>query len=154
MGVLLAAVVDRPLDLDAHLRLVQGAGTGAVASFVGRIRNHDPEALGEVTAIDYTHHPDAGAILARLASDVLVELDPDGHADVAVSHRVGRLGVGDLALVACVGTAHRALAFAVCEALVERVKRDLPIWKQQFEADGREVWSQLALPPTTPGDAG
>lgn len=150
MGVLLASVTSERLDLDAHLRLVQDDGTGAVACFAGRIRNHDPEAAGEVVGIDYTHHPDAEVILGVIAMSVLAGLDPGEEATVAVSHRVGRLAVGDLALVACVGSAHRHLAFRVCEELVERVKADLPIWKQQFEADGRAVWSRLDLPSGTP----
>lgn len=69
----------------------------------------------------------------------------DGDPRVAVAHRVGHLVVGDLALVACVSSPHRALAFDVCAELVEAVKRELPIWKQQFEADGRHVWSNLGL---------
>lgn len=139
------AVTDAPLDVARHHALVEHAAAGAVASFVGVIRDHDPEASGQVTGIDYSHHPDADAALARIAARLLAERDPDGQARVAVSHRVGRLDVGDVALVCCVATPHRAEAFALCEALVETVKAELPIWKHQFEADGRAVWSGLGL---------
>lgn len=147
MPVLHTAVTADVIDADALTALVDAPTVGAVACFRGQIRDHDPEAAGEVTGIDYTRHPDADAILARLVARVAAELDPDGAARVAAVHRVGRLGVGDLALVVCVGTPHRREAFALCEAVVERVKAELPIWKQQFEADGRAVWSSLGLDP-------
>lgn len=143
MPVLTALVTDAPLDLPALLAGVDDAGAGAVVAFVGRIRDHDPEAAGEVVSLDYTAHPDAPRIIGEIARRVVAE--HDGDPRVAVVHRVGHLVVGDLALVACVSSPHRALAFAVCAELVEAVKRDLPIWKQQFEADGRQVWSNLGL---------
>lgn len=145
MPVLHTAVSADVIDADALTALVDAPTVGAVACFRGQIRDHDPEAAGEVTGIDYTHHPDAAAILAALVARVAAEFDPAGVARLAAVHRVGRLDVGDLALVVCVGTPHRREAFALCEAVVERVKAELPIWKQQFEADGRAVWSSLGL---------
>ena len=96
-------------------------------------------------ALDYTYHPDAPAIIGQIAQRAASRLDPSGLTRVAVAHRVGHLEVGDLALVACVSSPHRQLAFALCEELVEDVKRELPIWKNQLEADGRRVWSNLGL---------
>ena len=95
--------------------------------------------------LDYTYHPDAPAIIGQIAQRAASRLDPSGETRVAVAHRVGHLEVGDLALVACVSSPHRQLAFALCEELVEDVKRELPIWKNQLEADGRRVWSNLGL---------
>ena len=143
MPVVSADVTESPLDLSALLTAVEGPTAGAVVSFIGRIRDHDPEASGEVAAIDYTHHPDAGRLLAEIVARVVAELDPAGAATVAASHRVGRLEVGDVALVCCVATPHRELAFALCPAIVEAIKAELPIWKQQFEADGSHRWSGL-----------
>ena len=60
-----------------------------------------------------------------------------------MTHRTGSLVVGDVAIVACVATAHRALAFDVCRALVERVKTEVPIWKRQQLADGAHTWVGL-----------
>ena len=152
MPVLRAAIGEGPLDAAALSALVDGPSAGVVVTFVGQIRDHDPEASGVVTGVSYTHHPDAAAILARLAEGLLAERDPRGEASLVVEHRVGRLAVGDLALVAAVATPHRAEAFALCSELVERVKAEVPIWKQQFTADGRHVWSGLA-DRSAPGDA-
>ena len=59
---------------------------------------------------------------------------------VAVSHRVGALTVGDVAIVAAVSTAHRQAAFAACARLVDEAKARLPIWKHQVFADGTDEW--------------
>lgn len=144
MPVVHAVVTTDVLDVAALQAAVATPTAGAVACFIGQIRDHDPEAEGVVTAIDYTHHPDAERIIGELAADVAARLDPAGEAHIAIAHRVGRLVVGDLALVAAVATPHRRESFAICEELVEEVKRRLPIWKQQTEASGRQVWSQLA----------
>lgn len=145
MPLIHAAVTVEPLDAAAHERWVVSPQAGAVASFHGVIRNHDPQAVGQVIGIDYSHHPDAEETLKLLVTRVLASEDPDGEARVAVSHRVGHLDVGDLALVCCVATAHRAEAFTLCAAIVEAVKAELPIWKHQTEASGRRVWSNLGV---------
>lgn len=145
MPVVFTSVTADVLDVAAHHGFVDDPRAGAVVCFVGRIRDHDPEAAGTVAAIEYTHHPDADRLLGEIVARVAAEFDPTGEALVAASHRVGRLEVGDVALVCCVATPHRGPAFALCPAIVEAVKAELPIWKQQFEASGRSVWSQLGL---------
>ena len=143
MPVQLAQLTDRPLDLDTHLRAVDDPRQGAVATFVGQVRDHDPEVRGEVVQLSYSAHPDAPAVLRDIAETVVAQHDPQNKTLVAISHRVGELAVGDLAIVAAVSSPHRALAFEVCAALVEEVKRSLPVWKQQHAADGDAVWSGL-----------
>lgn len=137
---MLPSVSAAPLDVAAHLAAVASPHAGAVASFVGVVRDHDPGADGPVVALEYSAHPDAAAVLGRLAAQVAAR---DGVLGLAVSHRVGRLAVGDVALVAAVSTAHRALAFDVCRELVERVKAELPVWKRQETADGSHTWVGL-----------
>ena len=67
-AVRLARVSADPLDLDAHLAAVDDDAAGAVTTFVGRVRDHDPDAGGAVVALEYTAHPDAESGLARLAA--------------------------------------------------------------------------------------
>jgi len=136
----LARVGAAPLDLAAHVAAVDRPGAGAVATFVGQVRDHDPRVVGEVVALEYSAHPDAERVLAEIAAR---HAERPGVLGVAVSHRTGRLAVGDLALVAAVSSAHRQLAFEVCEALVEQVKAELPAWKREVLADGRAVWVGL-----------
>lgn len=138
-GVRVAAISAEPLDLDAHLRAVDDPRMGAVTTFVGRVRDHDPDASTTVVALEYSAHPDAEAALARLAAGAAGSMG----ALVAVSHRVGTLAVGDAAVVIAVASAHRAEAFEVCRTLIETIKTDLPVWKKQVESDGTATWLGL-----------
>lgn len=136
----LARIVDTDLDVPAHLAAVADPRAGAVATFVGQVRDHDPDADGQVTALEYSAHPDAESVLRRICTELAADPEVLG---LAVSHRTGALVVGDLAIVVCVATAHRALAFDVCRELVERVKTEVPIWKRQQLADGTHTWVGL-----------
>lgn len=145
MPTVLAAITGAVVDEAEHVRLVSQSGVGAVVTFLGTIRDHDPEAHGTVATVDYSHHPDAQAILDRVVLRVLAQLDPDEQVRVAVSHRVGLLSVGDVALICCAASAHRGHAFGVCAAVVEAIKANVPIWKHQVEVTGRSTWSRLGL---------
>ncbi|MFW2514615.1 molybdenum cofactor biosynthesis protein MoaE [Demequina sp. SO4-13] len=135
MGVTLARVGPAPLSLDAHVAAVTGPQHGAVATFLGQVRDHDPSVEGEVTHLEYSAHPDAEAEIARIAREIC----PDGAA-LAVTHRVGLLAVGDAAIIAAVASPHRAQAFETCRELVERVKAELPVWKREILSDGSHTW--------------
>ncbi|GAA4577984.1 molybdenum cofactor biosynthesis protein MoaE [Micromonospora coerulea] len=128
-------VTEQPLDLAAHEAAVADQRAGAVVSFQGVVRDHDHGRA--VISLQYEGHPSAGTVLREVAAEVAA--DPDVYA-VAVSHRIGPLEIGDVALVAAVSTAHRAAAFAACARLVDEVKARLPIWKRQVFADGTEEW--------------
>ena len=133
--VALVEVVDTALRLDVHERAVVERRAGAVVSFQGVVRDHDHGR--SVVRLDYEGHPSAEAVLREVAAEVAA--DPDVYA-VAVSHRVGSLRIGDVALVAAVSTAHRAAAFAACARLVDEAKARLPIWKHQVFEDGTDEW--------------
>ena len=137
---LLARLDQRPLDIGAHLAAVRDPRAGAVATFIGLVRNHDPSVPGEVMALEYSAHPDAEEVLRKLAAKAAAR---DGVLALAVSHRIGLVGVGEAAMIVAVATAHRALAFEVCSELVESVKADLPVWKREVLADGSHVWVGL-----------
>ena len=138
-AVRLARISTEPLDLDTHLAAVEDASAGAVTTFVGRVRDHDPDASGAVVALEYTAHPDAEATLRRIAAAAI----GSSEAIVAVSHRVGRLGVVDAAVVIAVASPHRAEAYKVSRTLIEAIKSELPVWKRQVEADGTTAWKGL-----------
>lgn len=132
----IAALSDAPLSLDAHVAAVADPTHGAIATFVGLVRDHDPSVEGEVTHLEYSAHPDAAAVLERVVAEVEARHD----AVLALTHRVGLLGVGEAAIVAAAASAHRAEAFAACRDAVERVKAELPIWKKEILADGSHTW--------------
>jgi molybdopterin synthase catalytic subunit len=133
--VVLAVVSDRPLDVAAHEAAVAGPASGAVVSFTGAVRDHDGGR--RVSGIEYVGHPSAGRVLAEVVAEVVAGCEVDA---VAVSHRVGDLGIGDVAFAVAVSAAHRQQAFAAAAQLVDEVKHRLPVWKRQVFADGTDEW--------------
>ncbi|WP_061965255.1 molybdenum cofactor biosynthesis protein MoaE [Demequina aurantiaca] len=134
----MARITEAPLSLDEHVTAVTGPAQGAIASFIGTVRDHDPSVDGRVTHLDYSAHPDAQSTIKRIAAEVCG--DDAGELTAAVSHRIGLLGVGEAAIVAAVSSAHRAEAFDTCRLLVERIKAELPVWKREVLADGSHTW--------------
>lgn len=132
-------VRDRPLSVDEALAAVQHPRAGAVALFVGTVREHDGEREG-VTRLTYSAHPEASTQLERIAESVSREDEVHG---VYAVHRVGDLAVGDLAVVCAVSAEHRAEAFAAARRLIEELKAQVPIWKHQAFSDGEAQWVGL-----------
>ena len=132
---LLAQVTDEPLSVGDHEAAVADKAAGAVVSFCGVVRDHDGGR--SVTELEYVGHPTAGGLIAEIAADFAARTDVRA---VAVSHRVGLLGIGDVALACAVSASHRGAAFAACAELVDEVKARLPIWKRQVFTDGEEEW--------------
>lgn len=131
----IALITGEPITVAAHEDAVIHRAAGATVSFAGIVRDHDGGR--SVTELEYVGHPTAQQLIEEIAAEFAAR--PEVHA-VAVSHRVGLLGIGDVALACAVSTSHRGQAFAACAALVDEVKSRLPIWKRQVFADGQEEW--------------
>ncbi|MFI2105579.1 molybdenum cofactor biosynthesis protein MoaE [Isoptericola sp. NPDC019693] len=140
--VLRADVVDSPLDpLVAELgALVRDDACGAVATFSGYVRDHDGGR--GVLRLHYEAHPDAAAVLRTVAERVArrTHAATGDRVRVAVVHRTGDLGIGDVAVVAAVAAGHRQAAFTAASDLVEELKAEVPIWKEQGFEDGTSEW--------------
>ena len=143
-----ARISDAPLSVDRLLGAVLSPAVGGVALFLGVVRDHDQDAA--VVSLDYTQHPTAEQMLRRCAEQVAADHDV---VAVAVEHRVGHLEVGDLAVVVAVAAVHRGPALAACAQLIDTLKAEVPIWKQQQFASGEVAW--VGLPDDTePAQAG
>ena len=130
-----AAVSSTPLNSADAERGAWSRECGAVVLFSGIVRNHDDGK--SVTALSYSAHPTAQAVLADVAERISAKYE---GVRIWVAHRTGDLEIGDEALVAAVASAHRGTAFAACTELVDTVKADVPIWKEQGFTDGSTEW--------------
>ncbi|MEZ7671327.1 molybdenum cofactor biosynthesis protein MoaE [Pauljensenia sp. 20925_1_34] len=131
-------ITDDPLDSGSLIDSARRDTCGAVASFIGAVRNHDG---GEgVDAIEYSAHPSASQILREIVGEFA---DRPGVHCIVAWHRVGHLGIGEDAMVVAVAAEHRAQAFRAVEGIVEEVKAKLPVWKKQELTDGSHNWSGL-----------
>ncbi len=135
-AVLRAEISESPISVDEHAALVGDRAAGAVVTFAGVVRDHD-HGRG-VTELAYEGHPSAKAVIDEVAAEVAA--NHPGLTALAVSHRIGLLKIGDVALACAVSAAHRGEAFAACANLVDEVKRRLPIWKHQTFTDGTDEW--------------
>ncbi len=131
----LVEIRDTPLLVDDVLDRLDEAVDGGVTLFVGKVRDHDGGRA--VSGLDYSAHPSALERLREVCQEVAARHDVHG---VAALHRVGRLAIGDLAVVVGTAAAHRGTAFDASRDLIDTLKERVPIWKHQVFADGSDEW--------------
>lgn len=144
MSVPNVAVTDAVLDAAPLVALVSAAppgrpGAGAVATFLGLVRDHHQGR--RVTHLEYEAYiPLAEKALARIIAEA-AEHWPD--ARLAIHHRIGRLAIGEASVAIAVASPHRAEAYAASRYAIERIKQIVPIWKHEYFAGG-EAWVEGA----------
>jgi molybdopterin synthase catalytic subunit len=133
------SVTSEPLDVTTVVASVAGARDGAVATFVGLVRDHN---LGRrVLWLDYeAYAPLAVKTFEEIADDAARRW-PD--ARLAIYHRTGRVDIGEASVAIAAASPHRADAFAACRYAIERVKQIAPIWKHEH-FEGGDVWIEGA----------
>lgn len=126
----------QPIDPAAERRRLDDPAAGAFVGFEGWVRNHNEGRV--VQSLDYQ----AYAVLAeregeRIVGEAIVRFGL--HAAAAV-HREGSLQIGDCAIWVGVSASHRGAAFEACRWIVDAIKRDVPIWKNEHYAEGDSGW--------------
>jgi molybdopterin synthase catalytic subunit len=133
----LARLTDEPLDLSAVVAEVAGPDCGGVVTFVGTVR--DAHAGRPVARLAYSaYRPMAERRLASLA----VEIERRHGVRLAVVHRLGTLLPGEASVVIAAAAPHREAAFAAVRECLERLKREVPVWKREHYADGSARWRE------------
>ena len=133
--VRLAEVRESPIGLDEVFAACRDPRAGGTVLFIGTVRDHDSER--EVTALEYSAHPSVDEMLLTALGRVAEEHDVLALAGL---HRVGKLQVGDLAVVVAASAVHRAEAFEAGRRAIEDIKHHVPIWKLQTFTDGTDEW--------------
>lgn len=125
-------VQEAPLDVAEATAAVSAPDIGGIDLFLGAVRNHNDGRA--VTRLEYHAYVSmAEKEMQRIADEIALELP---GVRLAALHRIGSLGVGDLAVVCAAGAPHRAEAFKACRALIDRIKHRVPIWKREHGPDG------------------
>jgi molybdopterin synthase catalytic subunit len=132
----LFVVTNEPLDATQLPALVSSPEMGAVVTFAGIVRNNFD---GRATAyLEYeAFEPMAVKVLRQIAEEARERW---GTGAIAVHHRIGRLEIGETAVVIVVGAPHRHEAFEAAEWIMDRIKAIAPIWKKEQWADGASEW--------------
>ena len=131
------AVVEDVLDVGALLEEVGDPKAGAVALFLGTVRNHSPHREG-VTHLEYEVY--RTQVCEKITEIVSEAVQRWSLVAVAVEHRIGRVEVGEVAVAVAVSSGHRAEAFAAARYLIDELKERAPIWKKEHW-DGGAEWS-------------
>jgi molybdopterin synthase catalytic subunit len=126
---------ESPLEIDEVVAALDDDGSGGLTLFIGRVRDHD-HGIG-VRDLEYSAHPSALDVLRRVCLDVAEQYEVRA---VAAVHRVGRLAIGDIAVIVATTSAHRGTSFEASRALIDTLKAEVPIWKHQQFADGSDEW--------------
>lgn len=132
----LFAITEQALDPAPLVALVQAPEMGAVVTFAGIVRNNFG---GRTTAyLEYeAYAPMAVGVLAQLAEEARARW---GTGAIAIHHRIGRLEIGETAVLIVVAAPHRHEAFEAAEQMMDRIKEVAPIWKKEIWADGASEW--------------
>jgi MoaE-MoaD fusion protein len=130
-GAPACAVVERPVRLDEVVEAVSAPGLGGLVTFTGVVR--DTSHGRPVVRLEYEAYI---AMAERSLSHIADEVGRSHNARVSIVHRIGVLTPGEVAVVIACAAPHRAPAFRACEEALERLKREVPIWKREVFADG------------------
>ena len=125
-------ITELPISLDEVVRRVRLDSSGAVASFLGVVRVLSRGRT--VQYLEYEAYPEmAVASMRAIGEEIRGRFAVD---QVAILHRVGRLGIGEASVAIAVASPHRREALEACAHAIERLKAVVPIWKKEVWADG------------------
>jgi molybdopterin converting factor subunit 1 len=127
-------LTDNTLSLDRCMNAVRGSGMGGLVTFTGMVRLHSHGATIDHLSYE-AYAPMATKVMTQLCDEIEAEIP---GVRLAVEHRVGRLEIGDIAVVIAAAAPHRAEAFTACRAMIDRLKDRVPIWKKEIGTAGEE----------------
>lgn len=138
-------IVREPIDQHAVEARVRSEKSGGVVTFLGVVRERADDGR-PVSGLRY----EAFDEMASSEFDTIVAEARErfGDVHVAAEHRVGDLNVGEIAVVVCVGAAHRGEAFAACRYAIDELKQRASIWKKEHYVDGGGEWKANACNDT------
>jgi molybdopterin synthase catalytic subunit len=132
---MLIRITADPLDPQPFLERVRRDESGAVALFLGVVRNSN---LGRrVLHLEYDAYPQMAEKKMHQVAEEIMSRWP--ITDIAIAHRTGRLEIGETSLLVVVSSPHRHEAFDACQHAVNRIKEIAPIWKKEVW-EGGETW--------------
>ena len=130
------ALVREPIDAEAIVAALKQGEDGAVVVFDGIVRNNT---RGRRTLyLVYESYEE----MALELMNSLVSQAAAVHKirEAVIVHRLGKLEVGETSVLIAVAAAHRGPAFDACRWLIDKLKREVPIWKKEHFEDGA-VWA-------------
>ena len=127
-------IFNEPLSVDRALDAIRHEDGGGETIFVGRVRRHN---AGKVIRHLYyeCHIPMAESEIEKIIQEML---DKWPLRKIHVEHRIGKLDVGEIAVIVAVSSEHRKEAMEACRYGIDEVKHRVPIWKKEVSEAGEE----------------
>ena len=123
-----------PVNLTSVVVEVVDEQAGAIATFLGTVRARSRGR--DVIALEYEAYEEmAEDVMAGIADELLARYD---LCKVAMSHRLGRVEVGETSVAIAVSAPHRQDALAACADAIEALKSQVPLWKKELYVGGEE----------------
>ncbi|SCY47255.1 molybdenum cofactor biosynthesis protein MoaE [Lysinibacillus fusiformis] len=141
-------IIDKPIDVEEVRHKVLSGNAGAITLFIGTVREITQ---GKKTLyLEYQAYP---AMAIKMFEQIAQELKLQWpEAEIAITHRVGRLDITDIAVVIAVSSPHRKVAYLANEYAIDRIKQIVPIWKKEHWEDGTQwIGDQLENVPYSEG---
>jgi MoaE-MoaD fusion protein len=127
-------IYDTPLSVDRAIESVLHDEAGGIATFIGRVRRHNEGKL--IRHLHYECHiPMAEKKFHEIVNEMFSRWP---LKKVSIEHRIGKLEVGDLAVIVAVSAEHRSEALEACRYCIDELKRRVPIWKKEISESGEE----------------
>jgi molybdopterin synthase catalytic subunit len=127
-------ITDQPIDVQKIISAASRKEAGAVNTFIGTVRNSTSGK--KVLRLEYdAYEPMAVSEIQKIIDQASEQWKLTGYA---ISHRVGVLQPGEIAVVVAVSTPHRKDSFAACQFIIDTLKQTVPIWKREFFENGDE----------------
>jgi molybdopterin synthase catalytic subunit/molybdopterin converting factor small subunit len=127
-------LTEEPIDPAAVIREVSDPRAGGIATFIGTTRVHSRGR--NVHYLDYEAYGGmAEQVMAEIAEDLKRRHE---LCEVAITHRVGRVDIGELSVAIAVSAPHRAAALAACKEAIDTLKQTVPLWKKEVYEGGEE----------------
>jgi len=125
-------ITDQPIDVLKVIKAASLHEAGAINTFIGTVRNQTSGKT--VLRLEFeAYEPMAVSEIRKIADQAN---ETWSLLSYAVSHRVGVLLPGDIAVVIAVATPHRKASFEACQFMIDSLKKSVPIWKREFFEDG------------------
>lgn len=128
-------ITNKPISIETVVYKVECRKSGAITTFIGTVREFTKE-----KKTLYLKYDAYKAMAEKKLAQIGVEIQEQWpETAVAITHRIGRLEISDIAVVIAVSTPHRAQSFEACRYAIECIKEMVPIWKKEHWEDG-ETW--------------
>lgn len=133
---MMAKIQSERIDVNALIEMTRNTESGALVTFQGTVRRFSGDT--EVVSLHYEAYEDmAMKMLEAILKDAK---DRFGVTDINVIHRIGNLSLTEDSVVICVSSEHREDAFKACRYVIDTIKTDVPIWKQDITGSGEKKW--------------